>query len=87
MAVSALTSPLAVVACPNRDYNSCCCCPIHSSFHSILEICCDFSYVSTIEAVIDHFHQADICVGIHGAGLANCVLVRAKLVWYSVIIS
>jgi capsular polysaccharide biosynthesis protein len=32
--------------------------------------------VSTIEAVIDHFHDADICVGIHGAGLANCVLVR-----------
>ena len=32
--------------------------------------------MSTIEAVIDHFHDADICVGIHGAGLANCVLVR-----------
>jgi len=48
------------------------CCPIHF----ILEICCDFTYVSTIEAVIDHFHDADICVGIHGAGLANCVLVR-----------
>ena len=48
------------------------CCPIQF----ILEICCDFTYVSTIEAVIDHFHDADICVGIHGAGLANCVLVR-----------
>lgn len=48
--------------------------PLHSII--ILEICCDFTHVSTIEAVIDHFHEADICVGIHGAGLANCVLVR-----------
>jgi hypothetical protein len=36
-------------------------------------ICCDFKVVNSIEKVLEIFWNADICIGIHGAGLANCL--------------
>mgnify|MGYP006192768151 FL=1 len=38
------------------------------------EVCCNFTEVNTIDKLIHKFQDVDICVGIHGAGLANCVL-------------
>lgn len=40
------------------------------------EICCDFSVISTVTQLLTHFLTVDVCVGIHGAGLSNCVFGR-----------
>jgi hypothetical protein len=40
------------------------------------EICCDFSMVNTVPLLLEHFLGVDVCVGIHGAGLTNCVFGR-----------
>jgi len=44
-------------------------------------ICCNFkTTVRSSTELIQFFSQADICVGMHGAGLANCVLGPEKQV-------
>lgn len=43
-------------------------------------ICCDFRYVNTIPKLVSLFGQTDICIGIHGAGLSNCLLAPKKVV-------
>ena len=40
------------------------------------EVCCDFTVVNTVEKLIEKFINVDICIGVHGAGLANCVLAK-----------
>ncbi len=37
-------------------------------------ICCDFKYVNTVDKLIDQFLNVDVCIGMHGAGLSNCIL-------------
>ena len=37
-------------------------------------ICCDFSIVDSVPKLLSYFGHMDICVGIHGAGLSNCIL-------------
>ena len=37
-------------------------------------ICCDYKVVNSVDAFLDYFLDVDICVGVHGAGLANCAL-------------
>jgi hypothetical protein len=44
------------------------------------EICCDFSVVNTVQKLMDHFLDVDVCVGLHGAGMANCALGRSGMV-------
>ncbi len=42
-------------------------------------ICCDFArVVTTVPRLLSYFSHADICVGMHGAGLANCVFMRPQ---------
>jgi len=36
--------------------------------------CCQFSKYKTVESLAAVFAAADICVGVHGAGLSNCLL-------------
>jgi hypothetical protein len=36
--------------------------------------CCQFAKYRTIESLAAVFANADICVGVHGAGLSNCLL-------------
>jgi len=36
--------------------------------------CCQFSKYKTVESLAAVFANADICVGVHGAGLSNCLL-------------
>lgn len=36
-------------------------------------ICCDFAHVNTVEKLVEVFWDVDICVGVHGAGLSNCI--------------
>ena len=43
-------------------------------------ICCDFNYVRSVTDVLSYFGHADICIGIHGAGLSNCILSKEKMV-------
>lgn len=50
------------------------------SYGAIVEICCDFKIVNTPSKLLEHFANVDICLGMHGAGLANCVLGREGLV-------
>jgi len=38
------------------------------------ELCCDFAQINTVDKLIRQFQDVDVCVGIHGAGLTNCVL-------------
>lgn len=40
------------------------------------EICCNFKAVTTITQLLDKFQDVDICIGIHGAGLSNCIFGR-----------
>lgn len=44
------------------------------------EICCDFQTVNTVALLVDKFQDVDICVGIHGAGLSNCIFGRRGVV-------
>ncbi len=43
------------------------------------EVCCDFNIVNTVEKLIEKFINVDICIGVHGAGLANCVLAKSGM--------
>jgi len=44
-------------------------------------ICCDFKRtVNNITKLLQVFNQADICIGMHGAGLSNCILGPEKQV-------
>lgn len=43
-------------------------------------ICCDFAQLNTVEKVVATFWDVDICVGVHGAGMINCVFGRPGLV-------
>jgi hypothetical protein len=43
-------------------------------------ICCNFKYVNTASALMSYFGHVDICIGIHGAGLSNCVFGKDGLV-------
>ena len=36
--------------------------------------CCKFATLKTIDALVPIFGNADICLGVHGAGLSNCLL-------------
>ena len=45
-----------------------------------VEICCNFKVVNTVSKLLEHFLDVDICVGIHGAGLANCAFGRSGMV-------
>lgn len=44
-----------------------------------VSICCDFGRMDA-KALVETFWDVDICVGIHGAGLGNCVLGARGLV-------
>ena len=42
-------------------------------------ICCDFTrVVTTVPRLLSYFSHADICIGMHGAGLANCIFMRPQ---------
>jgi Glycosyltransferase 61 len=43
-------------------------------------ICCNFQFVSTTKSLVSYFGHADICIGIHGAGLANCILSSENMI-------
>ncbi len=36
-------------------------------------LCCDFKRMRTIPDIMSKFGDVDICMGLHGAGLANCI--------------
>eukprot|EP01041_Mallomonas_annulata_P013378 gene13378-28363_t len=42
------------------------------------EICCNFQVVNSPVKLVEHFGNVDVCIGIgvHGAGLSNCVLAK-----------
>lgn len=37
-------------------------------------VCCDYKHVNTIPKLVSYFGYADICLGMHGAGMSNCIL-------------
>lgn len=37
-------------------------------------VCCDYKHVNTIPKLVSYFGYADICIGMHGAGMSNCIL-------------
>lgn len=37
-------------------------------------ICCDYKVVNTTSKLLSYFGYTDICIGIHGAGMTNCML-------------
>lgn len=39
-----------------------------------VERCCNFAVYDKPEALLSVFANADVCIGVHGAGLTNCVL-------------
>jgi hypothetical protein len=43
-------------------------------------ICCDFKYVNTVPKLLSYFGHMDICIGIHGAGMSNCIFGKEGLV-------
>jgi hypothetical protein len=43
-------------------------------FKANAAICCDYKVVTTTSKLLSYFGYADICIGIHGAGMANCML-------------
>lgn len=45
-----------------------------------VSICCNFTQLNTVEKVVAAFWDVDICVGVHGAGMINCVFGRPGLV-------
>lgn len=45
-----------------------------------VSICCDFSQLKTPSRFLEQFWDIDICVGVHGAGLSNCVFGREGMV-------
>jgi hypothetical protein len=45
-----------------------------------VEVCCDFQVVNSMSLVLEHFLDIDICIGIHGAGMTNCVFGRPGMI-------
>eukprot|EP00607_Mallomonas_marina_P005390 CAMPEP_0182439404 /NCGR_PEP_ID=MMETSP1167-20130531/86418_1 /TAXON_ID=2988 /ORGANISM="Mallomonas Sp, Strain CCMP3275" /LENGTH=359 /DNA_ID=CAMNT_0024633101 /DNA_START=859 /DNA_END=1938 /DNA_ORIENTATION=- len=44
------------------------------------EVCCDFKAIRSTEDFLSHFGDVDVCIGVHGAGMANCVLAREGVI-------
>jgi hypothetical protein len=51
---------------------------LYRSYGATVEICCDFSL--SAQAITEKIWDTDICIGIHGAGLTNCIFGREGIV-------
>jgi hypothetical protein len=45
-----------------------------------VEVCCDFKVVNTMPLVLEHFLDVDVCIGIHGAGMTNCIFGKPGMI-------
>jgi hypothetical protein len=45
-----------------------------------VSICCNFGTIKTAENYVKEFWDVDICVGVHGAGLSNCIFGRPGMI-------